>query len=71
MEHFANESWKDWNGPKCEEARAVCRRIACVLTPANTSMDVIESGYSEAIAEESADCLVNYMYPVDTKRDEY
>lgn len=68
MEHFAKEAQADWNGPKGEEARTVCKRVAGVNAQVNNAIDVIRAGYSEATAEKFADCMVNYMYPIDAKK---
>ena len=69
MEHFAKEADIDWNGPKGENARIACRRIAGVSVAAKTSIDVLRAGYDEATAIKFGDCIVNHMYPVDAKKD--
>jgi hypothetical protein len=69
MEHFANEASADWNGPKGEEARTVCKRVVGVTGPVNNATDLIRLGYSEATVEKFGDCVVNYMVPIDAKKN--
>jgi hypothetical protein len=71
MEQSAKQAHSDLNGPKGAAARAACQRIAGVSVPADTGKDVIDAGYSKETAIKFVDCVVNYMYPVDAKKDEY
>ncbi len=70
MEEFGKQAEADWNSPKGEEARIVCRRIAGISVPAKTTVDVREAGYSAETADKYAHCLSDYMYPVDAKKTE-
>jgi hypothetical protein len=69
-EQAAKEASADLNGPKGDEARRICSRVAGVSVPAKTGKDVIAAGYSAETAIKWVDCIVNYMTPVDARKIE-
>jgi hypothetical protein len=72
MDRAAKEASDELNGPKGDEARRICSRVAGVTVPAKTGRDIIAAGYSAETAIKWTDCVVNYMNPVDArKNDEY
>ncbi len=72
MDRISKETSDELNGPKGDEARRICSRVAGVTVPARTGRDVIAAGYSAETAIKWTDCVVNYMNPIDARKiDEY
>jgi len=61
---------QDMEGPRGQEARVICRRVAGITVPINTSIEAIRAGYSVDVATKFSDCVANYMYPVDARKSE-
>jgi len=67
LEQAQKDSHEALNGPRGDEARRVCMRIAGVSFPARTGLELIRAGYSSDVAIKYTDCVVNYLFPVDAK----
>jgi endonuclease YncB( thermonuclease family) len=68
MEQIGREVDADWNGPRGEETRAVCRRLAGISDPVKTIIDALHAGYDKETVDRYGDCLQHYMYPIPAKK---
>ncbi len=68
MDQLSREVDADWNGPRGEETRAVCRRLAGITDPVKTTIDAIHAGYDKETVDRYGDCLSHYMYPIPVKK---
>ncbi|UGY04102.1 hypothetical protein [Bradyrhizobium quebecense] len=70
METIRKEVDRDMQGPLAKEAIVACRRVAGISVPVQTAPEAIRSGYSAEVAFKFADCVANYMYPIDARKIE-
>lgn len=68
MEEAQRRSQADLDGPKGDEARRICMRVAGVSFPARKAPELIQQGYSVETAIKYSDCIVNYLYPVPAEK---
>jgi len=68
MEKTRREVDGELAGPRGDEARRICMRVAGVSFPARTSIELIRAGYTSDTAIKYADCIVNYLHPVPAEK---